>query len=81
MDVTTPKPKKVDQVKIGHIQGFFVDYIKSDNLGQIANAHLAHADASAMGVSDPICKKLAQLHSHAVGKYMDQQQQHRSFRY
>ncbi|KAI9321571.1 RNA dependent RNA polymerase-domain-containing protein [Dichotomocladium elegans] len=57
---------EVDKVKISHIQKFFVNYINNDNLGQIANAHLAIADMSPMGVLDGRCLRLAQLHSQAV---------------
>ncbi|KAI7881914.1 RdRP-domain-containing protein [Lichtheimia hyalospora FSU 10163] len=66
MDVTPPEPKKVDQVQIGDIHDFFVEYIENDNLGLIANAHLARADMSDVGVFDVFCMELAQLHSHAV---------------
>lgn len=69
MDVTPLKPKEVDKVEITHIRKFLVEYIENDNLGLIANAHLALADAFPLGVSDPICMELAQLHSHAVGKF------------
>lgn len=68
MDVTPLEPKKVDNVEISDIHDFFVEYIENDNLGLIANAHLVRADLSDVGVSDPICMELAQLHSHAVGK-------------
>ncbi|KAJ1657205.1 hypothetical protein IWQ61_003356 [Dispira simplex] len=66
MDYTPPPPLTEDSVTIRHIQRFFVDYIISDNLGQIANAHLVHADRSPHGVRDPKCLQLAQLHSLAV---------------
>ncbi|KAI9495484.1 RNA dependent RNA polymerase-domain-containing protein [Zychaea mexicana] len=59
-------PIQVDQVKIGHIQKFFVNYINNDNLGQIANSHLAISDKSPMGAMDGRCVRLAQLHSLAV---------------
>lgn len=70
MDVTPLKPKEVDNVQISDIHDFFVEYIENDNLGLIANAHLVRADQSDDGVSDPMCMKLAQLHSHAVGKFV-----------
>src|SRR3954465_11565266 len=44
MNYDAPEPEKVEQVEIEHIQKFFVNYILSDKLGQIANAHLAQAD-------------------------------------
>lgn len=62
------EPLEVDEVKISHIQKFFVNYINNDNLGQIANAHLATADMSSSGALDGNCLRLAQLHSQAVGK-------------
>ena len=70
MDYTAPKPLEVDQVTTTHIKEFFVEFIKSSNLGQIANAHLARADASENGVFDEKCIRLAELHSQAVGKFL-----------
>ncbi|KAI9249731.1 RNA dependent RNA polymerase-domain-containing protein [Phascolomyces articulosus] len=66
MDYTAPAPLRVDRVTIHDIQKIFVNFIKSSNLGQIANAHLVRADYSDDGVFDPICIKLARLHSLAV---------------
>lgn len=62
---------EVDRVKISHIQKFFVNYMNNDSLGQIAHAHLATADMSPMGAQDGRCIRLAQLHSRAVGKFID----------
>ncbi|OBZ89514.1 putative RNA-dependent RNA polymerase SHL2 [Choanephora cucurbitarum] len=67
MDYTGAPPKQVeDEVKIIDILKFFVNYINNDNLGQIANAHLATADQSVNGARDGKCIRLAQLHSAAV---------------
>ncbi|KAI8388533.1 RNA dependent RNA polymerase-domain-containing protein [Radiomyces spectabilis] len=66
MDYQAEEPLEVDEVKISHIQKFFVNYINNDNLGQIANAHLATADRSSRGALDGACLRLAQLHSLAV---------------
>lgn len=66
MDYTAPPSKTVQDVKIHDITSFFVNYITYDNLGQIANAHLATADISANGARDGKCILLAQLHSEAV---------------
>ncbi|GAN07814.1 RNA-dependent RNA polymerase 1 [Mucor ambiguus] len=66
MDYTPAPPKLVDEVKIKDIIKFFVNYISNDNLGQIANAHLATADQSPIGARDGRCIRLAQLHSEAV---------------
>ncbi|KAI7852474.1 RNA dependent RNA polymerase-domain-containing protein [Circinella umbellata] len=59
-------PLEVDQVKISDIIKFFVNYINNDNLGQIANSHLAISDKSSQGAKDGRCVRLAQLHSAAV---------------
>ncbi|KAF7722442.1 hypothetical protein EC973_003144 [Apophysomyces ossiformis] len=59
-------PLEVDEVNILHVKKFFVNYINNDNLGQIANAHLAMADLSKHGALDGMCRRLAQLHSMAV---------------
>ncbi|KAI8145429.1 RNA dependent RNA polymerase-domain-containing protein [Fennellomyces sp. T-0311] len=66
MDYTAEAPLRVDEVSIMHICKFFVNYINNDNLGVIANAHLATADRSAKGALDGACLRLAQLHSLAV---------------
>ncbi|EPS37403.1 hypothetical protein H072_8901 [Dactylellina haptotyla CBS 200.50] len=61
-DYTPPKPKEATdgKVTIDHISTFFVNYMKNDMLGAIANAHLATAD------DDPNGIELAGLHSLAV---------------
>ena len=51
---------------ISEILDFFVNYIVNDKLGVISNAHLAQADQSPLGVYDPVCLRLAGLHSKAV---------------
>ncbi|KAI8972772.1 RNA dependent RNA polymerase-domain-containing protein [Pilobolus umbonatus] len=66
MDYSAAPPQLVDDVKISHIIKFFVNYINNDNLGRIANAHLATADHSPLGARDGKCMRLAQLHSEAV---------------
>lgn len=66
MDYTAPPSNIVEDVKNLDIIKFFVNYITYDNLGQIANAHLATADLSANGARDGKCILLAQLHSEAV---------------
>jgi hypothetical protein len=68
MDYTPASPQTMENVTIRHIQKFFVNYMNHDNLGQIANAHLATADIAEKGAMDGRCKRLAQLHSSAVGK-------------
>lgn len=67
MDFTPEEPKRVSPpVHISDIQQFFVDFIKNDNLGIIANAHCAIADASPKGAYDEKCSRLVALHSIAV---------------
>ncbi|KAF9357301.1 hypothetical protein BGX26_003950 [Mortierella sp. AD094] len=48
------------------IKRFFVQYAVSNNLGLIANAHLALSDHLEMGPFNGKCLRLAQLHSDAV---------------
>jgi RNA-dependent RNA polymerase len=54
------------EVQVADIIDFLADYFEKDNLGQIANAHLALADQSDLGPSDPKCIELCKLHSDAV---------------
>eukprot|EP01119_Soliformovum_irregulare_P022301 TRINITY_DN7601_c0_g1_i2.p1 TRINITY_DN7601_c0_g1~~TRINITY_DN7601_c0_g1_i2.p1 ORF type:complete len:678 (-),score=208.64 TRINITY_DN7601_c0_g1_i2:58-1947(-) len=66
MDFSGSDAEEVESVQVESVIKFFVNYVKNDNLGQIANAHLAFSDASPKGVFDPQCLRLAQLHSVAV---------------
>ncbi|GME64289.1 RNA-dependent RNA polymerase eukaryotic-type [Neofusicoccum parvum] len=66
MDFTSPGKKFVDEVMMEDIARFFVEYIKNDSLGRIANAHLASADFADEGVMSKNCLALAELHSTAV---------------
>ncbi|OJD33937.1 rna-directed rna polymerase (sad-1) [Diplodia corticola] len=66
MDFTPPGKQIVDEVTMEDITRFFVEYIKNDSLGQIANSHLAMADFEDEGVRSDKCLELAQLHSIAV---------------
>jgi RNA-dependent RNA polymerase len=52
------------QVTVEHITDFFVKHAINNNLGQIANAWLIHADMKGAGCQE--CLDLAQLHSRAV---------------
>lgn len=45
---------------------FLANYIRYDKLGQIANAHLVHADSNKNGIFSEECHKLAKMHSDAV---------------
>ncbi|KAF9434438.1 hypothetical protein BGZ76_008018 [Entomortierella beljakovae] len=53
-------------VQIHEIKKFFVQYAVSNNLGLIANAHLALSDYLDNGPINGKCIRLAQLHSDAV---------------
>ncbi|KAI8354901.1 RNA-dependent RNA polymerase [Mortierella sp. GBAus27b] len=67
MDYTSKAPNSNSKdVTILDIKKFFVQYAVSDNLGVIANAHLALSDQLAKGPFDPKCLRLAELHSDAV---------------
>lgn len=48
------------------IQTFFADYMISDTLGAISNAHLVHADCEPEKAMSAKCLELANLHSMAV---------------
>lgn len=48
------------------IADFFINFMKSDILGLIANRHQILADVRAEGTSDASCIQLAELHSTAV---------------
>jgi RNA-dependent RNA polymerase len=48
------------------LKQFFFDFVNTDNLGIIANAHLALADESPQKALDSRCVRLAQMHSTAV---------------
>ncbi|KAI9244196.1 RNA dependent RNA polymerase-domain-containing protein [Phascolomyces articulosus] len=65
-DDTTDDTTDDNDVTIDDIENFFIDYITNDNLGLIANAHMAIADSSAKYACDEKCIKLAELHSVAV---------------
>ncbi|CAF3855780.1 unnamed protein product, partial [Rotaria sp. Silwood1] len=54
------------QYTINDVCKFFGEYIEADNLGLIANSHLAFADQLQAGAKDGKCLKLARMHSVAV---------------
>ena len=62
-----PKSSVSEQgVTVDELARFFVDYIKNDNLGVIATAHVVFADTSGTGAACSECIQLAKLHSTAV---------------
>lgn len=59
--------KGLDQpVEKSHMANFFVNFMKTDQLGIIANRHQIIADKKPEGTLDSDCIKLAELHSNAV---------------
>ena len=64
-----PALQKLEQdepITAADMTKFVVDYIRSDQLGVIDNAHKALADVEKGGVESKICLHLAELHSLAV---------------
>ncbi|RIA85008.1 putative RNA-dependent RNA polymerase 1 [Glomus cerebriforme] len=66
MNYRSPKLTTVDKVTMDDIKTFFVNYLFSDQLGKIANSHLAKADYFPTGAFHGQCIRLAHLHSEAV---------------
>ena len=67
MDYGSGKAKEeTEPISINQVIEFFVNFIKVDQLGRIANAHVAISDSSMRGVKDPMCLKLAKIFSQAV---------------
>ena len=60
------KSEQVDSVSMRDSQFFFVNYVFANQLGKVANSHLAKADSFEAGASHGECICLAQLHSDAV---------------
>ena len=63
---TLPKKEQAGPITAADMTKFVVDYIRSDQLGVIDNAHKALADVEKGGVESEICLHLAELHSLAV---------------
>ena len=68
MDYSSNLPAKVqpDGISIQDVIRFFVEFIEVDQLGRLANAHVAISDNSPLGVKDPLCIELAKQFSLAV---------------
>lgn len=67
MDYTGRRPRIMNHdVTLEEIQTFFADYMISDTLGVISNAHLVHADCEPEKALSAKCLELANLHSMAV---------------
>lgn len=57
MDFAPEKPLETNKpITVADISEFFVTYMKNDTLGQIAHAHLAHADFDEEGITSDACK-------------------------
>lgn len=62
MDFTPLEPRTLDRdVTVPDITKFFVNYMRNDKLGTIANAHLAWADQLEDGVKSDQCKFLSAI--------------------
>lgn len=68
MDYSTSVKTKIKEtpVEIKDVIEFFVKFIEIDQLGRLANAHVAISDLSPSGLNDPRCIDLAKLFSAAV---------------
>ncbi|CAG8617752.1 hypothetical protein GLOIN_2v1578121 [Rhizophagus irregularis DAOM 181602=DAOM 197198] len=66
MNYEAQNPEMVENVTMDHVKKFFVNYMLSDEIDMIANAHMAKADTSDVGAFHGQCIRLAQLHSEAV---------------
>ncbi|KAF8976911.1 hypothetical protein BGZ46_007836, partial [Entomortierella lignicola] len=66
MDFPSHNVTSNEDVKLSDIKIFFVRYAVANNLGLIANAHLALSDYLEQGPYHGKCIRLAQLHSDAV---------------
>ncbi|KAK4223301.1 RNA dependent RNA polymerase-domain-containing protein [Podospora fimiseda] len=61
------QPLELDRpVERSDMSDFFIEFMKTDRLGIIANRHQILADIKDLGTLDPGCLKLAELHSAAV---------------
>lgn len=66
-DYPRVSPKPLNRaVTRNDIADFFINFMKSDVLGLIANRHQVYADIMPHGTADIDCVKLAELHSTAV---------------
>lgn len=61
-----PKEEKDGDITPADMTKFLMDYIRSDQLGIIDNAHKAHADQEPQGVESDRCLLLAKAHHLAV---------------
>lgn len=67
MDFPKAKKKLLESdITVTDIVEFVANYIQNDNLGIIANTHLARADYEPDGIFSSSCIELAKMHSDAV---------------
>lgn len=61
------RPRELDRpVEREDMTQFFIEFMETDQLGRICNAHKMLADETSEGVADPRCIKLAEMASTAV---------------
>ena len=66
-DYPTATPIDIGRtVERSDMTDFFIQFMENDNLGLIATLHQILADQSPKGTFDPVCIKLAGMHSTAV---------------
>ncbi|VDM96352.1 unnamed protein product [Thelazia callipaeda] len=61
--IRAPNELKEEEV-VREMRRFYVEYIKQDSIGVIANAFLVNSDV--YGINSPICLKIAEKHSQSV---------------
>jgi RNA-dependent RNA polymerase len=67
MNFPTSDPKILPKdAEVEDILDFYCDYILSNNVGLLANAHLANADLEEKGIFSDKCMSLAKKHAVAV---------------
>lgn len=66
MDYESPPTANTSNVVINDVIDFFAKFIEIDQLGRIANTHVALSDFTEKGVLDPKCIELAKTFSLAV---------------
>ena len=63
--IASKASEKPEPVSLEDVMDFFVKFIEVDQLGRLANAHVAISDESPLGIRDPRCIELAKAFSAA----------------
>ena len=66
MDYEAPAAKETENIGLSDIIEYAVNFIANDQLGTIANSHLAYSDVLPEGVKSSLCIQLAMMFSYAV---------------